>query len=120
MACGGVGWMERKEVGMSVIVDLSIFPLDKGESVSRYVARVLNIISTCGLMYKLGPMGTSIEGEWEEVMEVVSRCLKELQRDCERVYMTMKVDYRKGPGGRLEEKVGSVREKLDTPPHKPI
>jgi uncharacterized protein (TIGR00106 family) len=103
---------------MSVIVDLSIFPLDKGQSVGRYVARAVNIISTSGLLYKLGPMGTSLEGDWEEVMEVVSRCFKELQRDCERVYLTMKVDYRKGAGGRLESKVGSVEKKLDTPPHR--
>ena len=104
---------------MSVIVDLSIFPLDKGESVSRYVARAVQIIKTSEVRYRLGPMGTSVEGEWEEVMGVVGRCFKDLQRDCDRIYMTMKVDYRKGKDGRLEGKIGSVEEKLDTPVHKP-
>ena len=47
---------------MSVIVELSIFPMDKGVSVSPYVARAIRIIENSGLSYELNPMGTSIEG----------------------------------------------------------
>ena len=36
---------------MSVIVEFSIFPLDKGESLSPYVARALNKIQESGLPY---------------------------------------------------------------------
>lgn len=97
---------------MSVLIDLSIFPLDKGDSLSTYVARVLKIIKDSGLFYKIGPMGTSLEGEWDEVMGVVNKCFEELKKDCERVYMALKVDYRKGPSGRIESKVKSVEEKL--------
>ena len=97
---------------MSALVDLSIFPLDKGDSLSAYVARVLKIIKDSGLPHKMGPMGTSMEGEWDEVMGVVNNCFEELKKDCDRVYMTLKVDYRKGPSGRIESKVKSVEEKL--------
>jgi uncharacterized protein (TIGR00106 family) len=96
---------------MSVIIDFSIFPVDKGESVSSYVSRALRIIKESGLPYKLGPMGTSVEGEWEEVMALVGRCFAALKRDCSRVYMTIKVDYRKGASGRLEAKIESVESK---------
>ena len=54
---------------MSTLAELSIFPLDKGISVSTYVAKMLKIIQNSGLEYELGPMGTCIEGEWEEIME---------------------------------------------------
>ena len=97
---------------MSALVDLSIFPLDKGDSLSAYVARVLKIIKNSGLPYKIGPMGTSVEGEWDEVMGVVNNCFEELKKDCDRIYMTLKVDYRKGPPGRIESKLRSVEEKL--------
>ncbi len=97
---------------MSVIIDFSIFPVDKGQSVSMYVARAVNIINQSGLTHKMGPMGTCIEGEWEEVMGVVDRCFKELKPDCSRIYMTIKADYREGAGNRMEGKLRSVKKKL--------
>jgi uncharacterized protein (TIGR00106 family) len=97
---------------VSVIVDFSIFPVDKGESVSAYVSRAVKIIKESGLVYKLGPMGTSIEGEWDEVMALVGRCFEALKKDCSRVYMTIKVDYRKGTSGRMEHKVQSIERKV--------
>ncbi len=97
---------------MSALVDLAIFPLDKGGSVSPYVSRMVRIIKDSDLSYKLGPMGTSIEGEWDEVMAVVNRCFHELAKDCDRIYLTIKADYRKGAAGRIAGKVKSVEEKL--------
>ncbi|MDY6862553.1 MAG: MTH1187 family thiamine-binding protein [Thermodesulfobacteriota bacterium] len=97
---------------MSVLINLSIFPVDKGESVSPYVSRAVKIIRNSGLPYEFGPMGTSIEGNWNEVMDVVNLCFKELKKDCNRLYMTMNVDYRKGIHGRIVSKVKSVEEKL--------
>jgi uncharacterized protein (TIGR00106 family) len=97
---------------MSVLVDLSIFPLDKGDSLSAHAARALKIIRDSGLPYKIGPMGTNVEGEWDEVMGVVNNCFQELRKDCDRVYVALKMDYRKGPSGRIESKVRSVQEKL--------
>lgn len=97
---------------MSVLIDLSIFPLDKGDSLSTHVARALKIIKESGLAYELGPMGTSIEGDWDQVMGVVNGCFKELKKDSDRVYMALKLDYRKGASGRLRSKVKSVEKKL--------
>jgi uncharacterized protein (TIGR00106 family) len=97
---------------MSTIVHLSIFPVDKGEHLSAYVARAVGIIRESGLPYKLGPMGTSIEGEWPAVMDVVNRCFGELQRDCGRIIVNIKADYKKDADGRMDAKVASVKEKM--------
>ena len=93
---------------MSTLIDFSIFPLGKGESVSPYVARVVTIIRDSGLQYKVGPMGTTIEGEWDELMAVVTRCFKELKKDCDRIYMSIKIDYREVGSNRIVSKVKSV------------
>ena len=97
---------------MGIIVELSIFPMDKGISVSPYVARVVNIIKESGLSYDLNAMGTCMEGEWPDVMKVVDACFKDLQKDCGRIYLTMKGDYRKDRIGGLSGKVDSVRSQL--------
>jgi uncharacterized protein (TIGR00106 family) len=97
---------------MSVIVEFSIFPLDKGESLSPYVARALKTIQDSGLPYELNPMGTCVEGEWSEVMALVDRCFQALEKDCNRISLALKADYRKGSAGRMKSKVDSVKEKL--------
>ncbi|MBN1931007.1 MAG: MTH1187 family thiamine-binding protein [Desulfobacterales bacterium] len=97
---------------MSVIIDLAVFPMDKGTSLSPYVAEMVNIIKKSNLPYKFGPMGTSIEGEWNEVMALVNQCFEGLKKDCDRIYMTIKADYRKGVSGRIEGKLKSVENKL--------
>jgi uncharacterized protein (TIGR00106 family) len=96
---------------VSVIIDFSIFPVDKGESVSAYVSRAVKIIKESGLPHKPGPMGTSVEGEWDEVMALVGRCFDDLKKDCSRVYMTIKVDYRRGAAGRMEKKIQALERK---------
>ena len=97
---------------MSVIVDFSIFPVDKEEGVSPYVAKAVKVISESGLDYRTGPMGTCIEGEWDDIMGVVSRCFEKMKEDSSRIYMTLKVDYRQGYSGRLAGKVTSLEEKI--------
>ena len=51
-----------------LLIELSMSPMDKGPSVSKWVARSLEIIDRSGLDYRLGPMGTCIEGEWLPMM----------------------------------------------------
>lgn len=97
---------------MSVLIHFSIFPTDKGTSVSPYVARSIRTIRESGLPYKLGPMSTAIEGEWDEVMKVVEECFRKLRKDSDRIYMTLQMDYRAGAENRIDGKIKSVEEKL--------
>ena len=92
-----------------VLLDFSMTPLGKGESVSAYVARCLEVVAASGLDYRLHAMGTTLEGDHEQVLAVVRRCFEVLQADCDRVSCSIKIDYRKGPGGRLESKVRKVQ-----------
>jgi len=55
---------------------------------------------------------TVLEGEWDEVMEVVKRCYEIMRSDCKRITCSVKIDYREGKKGRLKSKMASVEEKL--------
>jgi uncharacterized protein (TIGR00106 family) len=90
------------------MVDFSIFPVDKGSSVSAYVSKVVQVIRESGLAYQVGPMGTCIEGPWAEVMNVIDHCFQILEADSDRIYLTIKGDFRRGMSGRIESKVKSV------------
>jgi uncharacterized protein (TIGR00106 family) len=97
---------------MSVLAEFSMTPLDKGESVSKYVARSLEIVADSGLPYRLGPMGTCLEGEWDEVMAVIGECYRRMSADCNRISVGIKIDARRGRDGRIESKVRKVQQTL--------
>ncbi len=94
-----------------VLLEFSLYPTDKGASVSDYVKRNLEIIDDSGLPYRLGPMGTCLEGSWDEVMNVVRQCYDRMSEDCDRVACQIKIDARKGHDGRLDSKVETLRKK---------
>jgi uncharacterized protein (TIGR00106 family) len=98
-----------------VLLDFSVTPLGKGESVSAYVARCIEVVTASGLEYRLHAMGTTIEGDLEQVLNVVRRCFEALQPDCNRISCSIKIDYRKGKESRLESKVVKVQSLLGRP-----
>ena len=95
-----------------VLLEFAMSPLTKGESVSAFVARSLDIIDKSGVPYQLTPMGTILEGEWPQVMAVVTACFDAMRTDCARIGCTIKIDYREGHSGRLTSKVESVQAKI--------
>ena len=95
-----------------VLVEFSIFPVGKEEHLSTYVAHSLEIIEKSGLSYQVTSMGTLIEGEWDDVMNVVKSCYVRMQEEAPRVYGTMTIDARKGGGAQIKRKIESVEQKL--------
>ena len=101
-----------------VLLEFSMSPFDKGDSLSPYVARIINIIDKSGVHYKLTPMGTILEGEYDPCMAVVRDCFLELQKDCKRISVSLKIDYRAGAESRLSSKIEKIETLLGREVHK--
>lgn len=98
---------------MSVLLEFSMFPTDKGESVSEYVSRIISMIDKSGMSYQLTPMGTVIEcDEIDDALGIVKKAYKCLETDCSRVYSSLKFDIRKDKKYRLKTKIASIEKKL--------
>jgi uncharacterized protein (TIGR00106 family) len=95
-----------------VLLEFSMTPLGPGPSVGPYVARSLDIIDRSGLPYRLNPMGTVLEGTWDEALGVLAACFARMRQDCERISVSVRIDYRQGRSGRLETKIASVEKTL--------
>ena len=95
-----------------VMLEFAMAPHGQGESLSAHVARILDVIDKSGVPYQLTPMGTILEGDWDQVMGVVTACFKALEPDCTRIGMNLKVDYRAGPAGRLKAKTEKIEQRL--------
>jgi uncharacterized protein (TIGR00106 family) len=95
-----------------MLVEFSVVPIGAGVSVSKYVAECMRIVEASGLDYRINPMGTVLEGEYDDVMSVVRQCHMRVMELSQRVVTTIKIDDRKGLIGGIEGKVRSVEEKL--------
>lgn len=100
---------------MSALVEFSMSPMGKGASVGDFVARSLDIVDRSGLSYQLTPMGTILEGQWDECMRVVGECFKNMSAEADRISCSIKVDYRAGQDKRMTAKVESVERRLGKP-----
>lgn len=95
-----------------MLAEFSIVPIGSGSSLGDRLAEVLQIVDASGLPYKLNPMGTVVEGEWNELFKLIRRCHMTTMKKEERVITTISIDDRKGRSSRIDQKVKSVERRL--------
>jgi len=95
-----------------MLVEFSVVPMGTGVSVSQYVAECMKIVDASGIDYRINPMGTVLEGEYDKVMEVVRRCHMRVMEMAPRTFTSIRIDDRKGATGGLEKKIKSVEDKV--------
>jgi uncharacterized protein (TIGR00106 family) len=93
-------------------MEFAIFPLDKGEHVSQYVKKVVEMIDALQCKSQLTPMGTIVECDtMEECLAVISKANTILEHDAERIYCTATFDNKPGKKDQMEHKMNAVRGK---------
>ena len=95
-----------------MLVAFSITPLGVGEGVSEPVAAAVRVVRESGLPNRTDAMFTTIEGEWDEVMDVVKRAVDAAAAFAPRVGLTLKADIRPGTHGALTAKVERIEDLL--------
>jgi uncharacterized protein (TIGR00106 family) len=96
-----------------MIAEFSIVPLSVGDSLSFYVSKVMQIVEKSGIPYKLTSMGTIIEGNEQEVFDLIKQCHCEMRKYSKRVLTKINIDDREGKLNRMTQKVQAVREKMN-------
>jgi uncharacterized protein (TIGR00106 family) len=97
-----------------MIVAFSISPLSGDETggVSEAVAEAVRVVRASGLPNETNAMFTNIEGEWDEVMDVVKRAVEAVAAVSPRVSLVLKADIRPGFTGQLTAKVERIEQAL--------
>jgi uncharacterized protein (TIGR00106 family) len=80
--------------------------------ISRDLASLVGILEESGLSYRVGPMGTCVEGSWEQVAEVIRRCHQVMADRHERVITSILIDDRKSHPHKLADMVQNVEAHL--------
>ena len=81
---------------MNASVAIQVLPkVDSDEEVIRIVDEVIAYIKSTGLSYFVGPCETSIEGDYDELMEIIKECQHVAVRaGAKSVSAYVKVNYR--------------------------
>lgn len=102
-----------------MLVAFSVAPSGTGRadgSVHDAVAAAVAVVRESGLPNRTTSMFTEIEGEWDEVMDVVRRATEAVGRYGSRVSLVLKADIRPGRTGELDGKVRRLEAALDGEP----
>ncbi len=102
----------KKRIKKLVVAEISAFPIGKEESLSKSVAEVVKVIKESGLKYQIGAMGTAVEGNWEQVIKVFTKCRNKLITSNNRIYLMLKIDERKSPTHSITHKIKAVKKKM--------
>jgi uncharacterized protein (TIGR00106 family) len=97
------------------IVEVTIAPLGTGTpSLSRYVAACHKVLEQAvDLKYQLTPMATIIEGDLDNILEVIRRMQEvPFAAGAQRVLTTIRIDDRRDKQATMAGKIKSVTDKL--------
>lgn len=97
---------------MNTLVAVAIAPFGVGDELSKEVAEVVKVIRDSGLQNKTYSMFTEIEGEWDEVMEVVKNATFVLAEKGIRTEVIMKMDIRPGYNNMMTEKIDRMETQM--------
>lgn len=95
-----------------MLIAFSVAPSGTGDSLSAAVADAVRVVRESGLPNRTDSMFTTIEGEWDECMDVVKRACDAVGRHGDRVSLVLKADIRPGRTGELQAKVARLEAAL--------
>ena len=96
-----------------MLVAFSVTPLGgESDGVAAAVAEAVRVVRASGLPNETTAMFTTIEGDWDEVMAVIGRCVEAMTARSPRVSLVLKADIRPGHDDMLTTKVRSIEERL--------
>jgi uncharacterized protein (TIGR00106 family) len=96
-----------------MLIAFSVAPSGTGDSVSAAVADAVRVVRESGLPNHTDAMFTTIEGEWDECMDVVRRACEAVGRHGDRVSLVLKADIRPGHAGELQGKVDRLEAAIE-------
>jgi uncharacterized protein (TIGR00106 family) len=90
-----------------MLAEFAIYPLGE-EHLAVAVARAVEVLRDSGLAYRVGPLSTCVEGDWDRVLAAIRRCHEQAAATRGRVVTTITIDDHKGRAHGLEEMLARV------------
>jgi uncharacterized protein (TIGR00106 family) len=96
-----------------MLIAFSVAPSGTGDSVSAAVADAVRVVRESGLPHRTDSMFTTVEGEWDECMDVVKRACEAVGKHGNRVGLVLKADIRPGRTGEMQAKLDRLEAAIE-------
>jgi uncharacterized protein YqgV (UPF0045/DUF77 family) len=96
-----------------VLVAFSVAPSGIGDSLAEAVADAVRVVRASGLPNRTDSMFTTIEGEWDECMDVVRGAVEAVGRHGARVSLVLKADIRSGHTSQMQGKLDRLEAAIE-------
>lgn len=95
---------------MTVIAEVTTYPIGMGISLSPYVKRAIAVLEESGLEYEIGPMGTTMEADTvEEILDIIGKMHQAIgDAGCRRISTAVRIDDRRDRDRTMMDKVAAV------------
>ena len=99
-----------------MLIAFSVAPSGTGSadgSVHDAVAAAVRVVRESGLPHRTTSMFTELEGEWDEVFDVVKRATEAVLPFGSRVSLVLKADIRPGYSGEMDGKIERLEQAIE-------
>ena len=95
-----------------MLASFSVIPVGAGEELHEHVARIMRLVERSKLDYRLGAMQTTVEGDYDQIMDLIMRCHRVTRRRAHRVQTVIHIDDHGDAVDRLDGKIADVEAVL--------
>lgn len=74
-----------------MLAQFSVWPLDEPH-MAKDMSQLTDVLDTLGVHYEMGPMGTTLQGDWAQVMEAIEKCHHHVRNHHSRVFTSITID----------------------------
>ena len=95
----------------NITMAFQVIPKVEESRIYAVVDEAIKVVQNSGLVYEVGPMETTLEGEPDQIWTVIKQAMEAcVQAGASRVMTNVKIDY-VPQGSTIQEKIGKYRRK---------
>lgn len=93
-----------------MLAELRVTPIGSHEDFAHIVAGIVRVVGESSLQYRVHAMGTTLEGDLDEILAVLRRCHQEVRKHSDRALLELSIDDRAGAEGELVRSLEHIRQ----------
>jgi uncharacterized protein (TIGR00106 family) len=93
-----------------MLAELRVTPIGAGPSLLSHVLDLVKVLDRSPLSYQVHPMGTTLEGSLDHILDAVRRCHEAVREKAPRVLIELSLDDREVPEGAMVRGIAHLRE----------
>ena len=90
----------------TVNIAVQVIPFSKEKEMYELIDEAISVIAESGIRYRVCPFETVLEGDYDEIMEIIRQCQDRcFEKGAEEILVNIKIQHRRSGTVTMEEKM---------------